>query len=85
MQRFLTTSGEAHSVLFPLHFHAPPNDIGDTLGAAIVAVVKQPDAQAKLRAIGFEPTGQGVSEFTAYHAAEVRRWVAFYAEVRLRK
>ena len=62
-----------------------PNDIRDKLGAAIVDVVKQPDVQAKFRAIGFEPTGQGVSEFTAYHAAEVKRWVAFYTEVGLRK
>ena len=41
--------------------------------------------QKKLRAIGFEPTGQGVKEFTAHHAAEVKRWVAFYTEVGLRK
>ena len=42
-------------------------------------------SQKKLRAIGFEPTGQGVEEFTAHHAAEVKRWVAFYSEVGLRK
>ncbi len=41
--------------------------------------------QAKFRAIGFEPTGQGVKEFTAHHAAEVKRWVAFYSEIGLRK
>jgi tripartite-type tricarboxylate transporter receptor subunit TctC len=59
--------------------------VRDKLGAAIVEVVKNPEVQAKLRAIGFEPTGQGVQEFTAHHAAEVKRWVAFYSDVGLRK
>ena len=62
-----------------------PADVRDKLGAAIVEIVKQPDMVAKLRAISFEPTGQGGSEFTAHHAAEVKRWVAFYTEVGLRK
>ncbi len=62
-----------------------PNDVREKLGAAIVEVVKDPAVQAKLRAIGFEPTGQGVREFTAHHAAEVKRWAAFYTEVGLRK
>lgn len=62
-----------------------PEDIRQKLGRAIVEVVKEPDIQAKLRAIGFEPTGQGVTEFTAHHAAEVKRWVAFYTEIGLRK
>ena len=62
-----------------------PNDVREKLGAAIVEVVKHPETQDKLRAIGFEPTGQGVQEFTAHHAAEVKRWVAFYSEVGLRK
>jgi tripartite-type tricarboxylate transporter receptor subunit TctC len=62
-----------------------PNDVRDTLAKAIVEVVKDPEIQKKLRAIGFEPTGQGVEAFTAHHAAEVKRWVAFYSEVGLRK
>jgi tripartite-type tricarboxylate transporter receptor subunit TctC len=62
-----------------------PNDVREKLGAAIVEIVKQPDIVAKLRQISFEPTGQGVAEFTAHHAAEVKRWVAFYTEVGLRK
>src|SRR6476620_9895893 len=36
-------------------------------------------------AIGVEPTGLGATEFTAFHAAEVKRWVAFMAETGLRK
>ena len=62
-----------------------PNDIREKLGKTIVEVVKDPETQKKLRAIGFEPTGQNVAEFTAHHAAEVKRWVAFYTEVGLRK
>jgi tripartite-type tricarboxylate transporter receptor subunit TctC len=62
-----------------------PEDVRQKLGAAIVEVVKDPEVVKKLRAIGFEPTGQGTKEFTDYHAAEVKRWVAFYSEVGLRK
>ena len=62
-----------------------PEDVRATLGKAIVEVVKQPDVQAKFRAIGFEPTGLGVKEFSEFHAAEVKRWVAFISEIGLRK
>ena len=62
-----------------------PDDVRATLGKAIVDVVKQPEIQAKFRAIGFEPTGLGVQEFSAFHAAEVKRWVAFLTEIGLRK
>jgi tripartite-type tricarboxylate transporter receptor subunit TctC len=61
-----------------------PEDIRAKLGAAIVEVVKQPEVQAKFRAIGFEPTGQDVQTFTAHHAAEVKRWVTFLTEAGLR-
>ena len=62
-----------------------PEDVRRKLGVAIVEVIKDPEVVKKLRAIGFEPTGQGTKEFTEYHAAEVKRWVAFYTEVGLRK
>ena len=62
-----------------------PDDIRQKLGMAIVQAIKQPELQKKLRAIGFEPTGQGVDAFTAHHAAEIKRWVAFYSEIGLRK
>jgi tripartite-type tricarboxylate transporter receptor subunit TctC len=62
-----------------------PQDVRATLGKAIVEVVKQPDVQAKFRAIGFEPTGLGVKEFSEFHAAEVKRWMAFISEIGLRK
>lgn len=62
-----------------------PDDIRDKLGAATVEVVKSPETQQRFRDIGFEPTGQGVREFTAHHAAEVKRWTAFIGELGLRK
>jgi tripartite-type tricarboxylate transporter receptor subunit TctC len=62
-----------------------PNDVRDKLGGAIVEIIKQPDVVEKLRKISFEPTGQGVKEFTELHAAEVKRWVTFYTEQGLRK
>jgi len=62
-----------------------PEDVRAILGRAIVDVVRQPDVQEKFRAIGFEPTGLGVEKFSAHHAAEVQRWVAFLTEIGLRK
>ena len=62
-----------------------PADVRAILGRAIVDVVRQPDVQEKFRAIGFEPTGLGVDAFAAFHAAEVKRWVAFLTEIGLRK
>jgi len=62
-----------------------PEDVRQKLGVAIVEVIKDPEVVKKLRAIGFEPTGQDTKTFTDYHAAEVKRWVAFYNEVGLRK
>jgi tripartite-type tricarboxylate transporter receptor subunit TctC len=62
-----------------------PEDVRATLGAAIADIVRQPDIQEKFRAIGFEPTGLGVKEFSDFHGSEVRRWVAFMSEIGLRK
>ena len=62
-----------------------PDDIRATLGVAIADIVKQPDITEKFRAIGFEPTGLGMREFSNFHAAEVKRWVAFMTEAGLRK
>ena len=62
-----------------------PEDVRATLGAAIAEIVRQPDVQDKFRAIGFEPTGLGVREFSDFHASEVKRWVASMTEIGLRK
>jgi tripartite-type tricarboxylate transporter receptor subunit TctC len=62
-----------------------PEEVRATLGKAVVDIVKQPEIQDKFRAIGFEPTGLGVKEFSDFHASEVKRWVAFMSEIGLRK
>jgi tripartite-type tricarboxylate transporter receptor subunit TctC len=62
-----------------------PSDARAVLGQAIADIVKQPEIGEKFRAIGFEPTGLDVEEFSAFHTAEVRRWVAFMTEIGLRK
>jgi tripartite-type tricarboxylate transporter receptor subunit TctC len=62
-----------------------PEEARAKLGKAIVEVVKDPEVQAKFRTIGFEPTGQDVKEFTAHHAAEVKRWVSFLKEAGVKK
>jgi tripartite-type tricarboxylate transporter receptor subunit TctC len=62
-----------------------PEDVRALLGRSIAEVVRQPEIQEKFRAIGFEPTGLGVKEFSDHHAAEVKRWVAFMTEAGLRK
>ena len=62
-----------------------PSDARATLGNAIADIVKQGEIEDKFRAIGFEPTGLGVEAFSQFHAAEVRRWVAFMTEIGLRK
>jgi hypothetical protein len=65
-----------------LGIYGPPACRGraQKLGAAIVEVVKQPEIRRSSAPSAFEPTGQGVEAFTAHHAAEVKRWVAFYTE-----
>ena len=71
-----------------LGIYGPPRMPSDTravLGQAIADIVKQPEIGEKFRAIGFEPTGLGVEEFSEFHAAEVKRWVAFMTEIGLRK
>jgi tripartite-type tricarboxylate transporter receptor subunit TctC len=68
--------------------YAPPRtplDIRDKLSAVLVDSVKQPEMQAKFRTIGFEPTGLDRQAFSEFHAAEIKRWVAFLTEIGLRK
>jgi tripartite-type tricarboxylate transporter receptor subunit TctC len=64
---------------------ACPPDARAVLGQAIADIVKQPEIEDKFRAIGFETTGLGVEAFSEFHAAEVKRWVAFMSEIGLRK
>jgi tripartite-type tricarboxylate transporter receptor subunit TctC len=62
-----------------------PADVRDKLARTIVDVDRQDDTKERFRRIGFEPTGLGVAEFSALHAAEITRWVKFLTEIGLRK
>ncbi len=62
-----------------------PAAVKEQLSAAVVAIVREPNNQARLRAIGFEPTGIPHQEFFEFHVAEVKRWNAFVAERGLRQ
>ena len=62
-----------------------PEDIRKRLAAVTVQIVKEPEYAARLRAIAFEPTGQDMAAFTAHHASEFKRWVAFYKAMGLTK
>jgi tripartite-type tricarboxylate transporter receptor subunit TctC len=71
-----------------LGLYGPPGLAAETrerLGAAVVAIIRDPVNQQKLRAIGFEPTGMPLREFAAFHRSEVERWTAFAIERGLRK
>ncbi len=62
-----------------------PADVRERLGHAIVEVVRQNGIKEKFQAIGFEPTGLDIPEFSALHAAEINRWVKFLTALGLRK
>jgi tripartite-type tricarboxylate transporter receptor subunit TctC len=62
-----------------------PEEARAAFGSAIAAIVKEPALREKFQAIGFEPTGLGVREFSDLHASEVKRWTAFLGEIGLRK
>jgi tripartite-type tricarboxylate transporter receptor subunit TctC len=57
-----------------------PVAIRDRLSQALVAIAADPETQAKLRNIGFEPVGADAAVFDAFFRAEVKRWAAFVQE-----
>ena len=54
--------------------HGLPADIKAKLHAAIVAGLTDPQTKAKLLELGFEIVANTPEQFTAYQAAEFRRW-----------
>jgi tripartite-type tricarboxylate transporter receptor subunit TctC len=57
-----------------------PDAIRDLLSATLVAIAKEPDTQAKLRAIGFEPRARDAAEFDRVYRADIKRWTDFVQE-----
>jgi len=57
-----------------------PDVILDKLSTSLVAIAKDPNTQAKLRAIGFEPLGKDAVEFNKFYRADIKRWSDFVKE-----
>jgi tripartite-type tricarboxylate transporter receptor subunit TctC len=51
-----------------------PDDIRATLSDAIVAAVKDPELQEKMRKLGVEPVGMASAEADTFFSQELQRW-----------
>jgi tripartite-type tricarboxylate transporter receptor subunit TctC len=62
-----------------------PPAVVNKLNAEIVRILKLPDMQERLQALGAEVIGSSPAEFSAYLASEIDRWskVAKAANVKL--
>jgi tripartite-type tricarboxylate transporter receptor subunit TctC len=54
--------------------------VRDKLSTALVAIVREPETQTRLRTIGFEPIGTDAAAFDRFYRAEVKRWADFVKE-----
>jgi len=54
-----------------------PPAIRDKLSAALVEIARDPDTQAKLRKIGFEPIGKDAAAFQDFFRGDVTKWTEF--------
>jgi tripartite-type tricarboxylate transporter receptor subunit TctC len=57
-----------------------PASVRAKLSAALVEIVRDPDTQARLRTIGFEPVGTDAAAFDRFYRAEMKRWADFVKE-----
>jgi tripartite-type tricarboxylate transporter receptor subunit TctC len=57
-----------------------PDAIRNKVSAAVVELIRDPETQAKLRNIGFEPVGTDHAAFDAFFRSEVKRWTDFVKE-----
>ena len=62
-----------------------PKEIVDTLQKEISAIVKNPDMQAKMLPLGFEPDGGSSAEFAAYVKADVAKWKKVIADAKIQQ
>jgi tripartite-type tricarboxylate transporter receptor subunit TctC len=54
-----------------------PPAIREKLSAALVDLARDPDTQAKLRKIGFEPIGKDAAAFQEFFRGDVQKWTDF--------
>jgi tripartite-type tricarboxylate transporter receptor subunit TctC len=57
-----------------------PPAIREKLSTALVEIAKDPDTQAKLRRIGFEPIGKDAAAFQEFFRQDVKKWTEFVKE-----
>lgn len=74
-----TFKEQGFSIVAPIWFavYAPariPGDIAKRLNQAIVAAVRAPDVQARIRAIGYEPTGTSIETLRDIQKADFDFW-----------
>ena len=60
-----------------------PKEIVDTLQREIAVIVKNPENQAKLLPLGFEPDGSSSAEFATYVKEEVAKWKRVIADAKV--
>ena len=60
-----------------------PKEIVDLLQHEISAIVKNPEMQAKMLPLGFEPEGTTSAEFAAYVKADVAKWKKVIADAKI--
>ena len=51
-----------------------PADRAKVLGDAILAIAREPAAQEKLKAAGFEPSPRSAADYARFQAGELERW-----------
>ena len=64
---------------------ATPKEIVDLLQREIAAIVKNPEMQAKMLPLGFEPEGTSSAEFAAYVKADVAKWKKVIADAKIKQ
>jgi tripartite-type tricarboxylate transporter receptor subunit TctC len=57
-----------------------PPAIREKLSAALVDIARDPDTQAKLRKIGFEPIGKDAAAFQEFFRGDVKKWTDLVKE-----
>jgi tripartite-type tricarboxylate transporter receptor subunit TctC len=57
-----------------------PPTIRQKLSTALMEIARDPDTQAKLRKIGFEPIGKDAAAFQEFFRGDVKKWTEFVKE-----
>ena len=61
-----------------------PPEIVTRLNVEIAGIIKQPEVQQRLLAIGFEPVGSSAAEFSKYIASEMAKYEKIIKEANIK-